>query len=101
VCVRAYVRACVRACCTCIPRSRYTMTYLGWNFTQSMEWSRSICGNPPVYWNMLAAQWYCASLYEASQPGGSEDGKYLWLSDCANCAAFYENCEPPPAAETK
>jgi hypothetical protein len=69
----------------------YTMTYLGWNFTKSIEWSRSICGNPPVYWNMLAAQWYCASLYEASQ--------HLRPSDCANCEAFYPNCEPPPAAQ--
>jgi hypothetical protein len=91
----------------------YSMTYLGWNFTRSIDHSRSICGgNPPVYWNMLAAQWYCASLYEASQQpaaagGGAgaeeeEEGnngtKYSWLTDCANCEAFYENCEPPPAA---
>ncbi len=77
----------------------YTMTYLGWNFTKSIEWSRSICGNPPVYWNMLAAQWYCASLYEASSPRGAQARKYLHLSDCANCAAFYPNCEPPTGAQ--
>ena len=66
----------------------YTMKMLRWNFTRSIEWSRTICaGNPPVYWNMLASQWYCESLRAA--------GDSPWLTDCGNCKPFY--CEPPPA----